>query len=175
MKSILFPTLAALVLQIGPTQADTFASKPLRPSQHTAVLQQAKDLLLRSVRFEPDGTAASHFLRRGIRTRVEWRNLVFRQLILGSVSASERERGINRRVYAQLGSDAYRLIDADGMSPWRSGHCPGFPGFVTIEEIHGELFVRAPELDGFVIHPGQIPAQPDRPQIGDDRAVARKF
>lgn len=175
MKSILFPTLVALVLQIGPTQAETIASQPLRPSQKTAVLQQAKELLLKSVRFEADGSAASHYLRRGIKTRVEWRNLVFRQLILGSVSPSERERGIDRRIYAQLSSDAYRLIDAAGIGPWRSGHCPGFPGFIMIEEIHGQLFVRAPELDGFVISPGQIPAQPRRPEVGSDRAVAKKF
>ncbi len=175
MKSILFPTLVALVLQIGPTQAESRASQPLRPSQKSEVMQLAKDLLLQSVRFEADGSAASHYLRRGIKTRVEWRNLVFRQLILGSLSPSELELGYKRRIYAQLGSDAYRLIDADGVSAWRSGPCPGFPGFVMIEEIHGEFFVSAPELDDFEIDPKNIPAQPDRPEAGDGRAVAKNL
>lgn len=175
MKSILFPTLVALVLQIGPTQAESRASQPLRPSQKSEVLQLAKDLLRQSVKFEADGSAASHCLRRGIKTRVEWRNLVFRQLIFGSLSSKELERGYRSRIYAQLGSDAYRLIDAKGVSPWRSGHCPDFPGFVMIEEIHGEFFVSAPELSTFKIDPKNIPNEPDRPRAGDGRAVAKNF
>lgn len=175
MKSILFPTLVTLVLLVGPTQAETGVAKPLTTSQKTEAIEKAKDLLLRSVRYQKDGTAVSHYIRRGVSTRVEWRNLVFRQLILGSISPSDRERGINRRIYAQLGSEAYRLIDPSGTTPWRSGHCPGFPGYVLIEEIDGELVVKSPDLNDFDLQPQRNPTSPVRPLAGDERAVAKNL
>lgn len=169
MKSLPVLILAALLL---PCAAGSPDLNTLRPAPQSAVMTAAKEQLLKAVRCERDGSAVSHFVRRGLTTRVEWRNLVFRQLIFGTVSKDDREKGVSRRMYAQLASDAYRLTDAEGVGPWRSGHCPKFPGFVMIEEIEGELVVSAPELEKFATTPGRCLTRSVGPSPDIGRALA---
>ncbi|BCX48872.1 hypothetical protein HAHE_27800 [Haloferula helveola] len=173
MKHILIPVFAALAIQTGlaGTAQKPQASQPLRPSEEAAVMEKAKELLERSIRIDRDGKAVSHFVRKNREFKVEWRNLVFRQLIMGSVSTKDLERGVRRRIYAQISSDAYQLSSPEGVEPWRSGHCPGFPGFVLIEEIHGEFQLSSPALARFTPEP---PLQ--RPLLASrEPAVANKL
>ena len=164
-------TIAITALLMAPLSAEQMkvpkAPAALTEAETSALYEQASTLLKQSVHIESKDKASSHFVRRGKFTRIEWRNLVFRQLILGTVSRAERKAGLLRRAYAQLDSDSYRLSDEAGTTEWRSGRCPGFPTYVMIEEVDGEFRVSAPNIQHFAPSSEQLAALPSTPFGGE--------
>lgn len=148
----------------APTEAET-----------AELYEKAASFLRTAVKVDADDQASTYGMHRGRYTRIEWRNLVFRQLILGSISSKDRKNGIHRRIYAQLGCDAHRLTDDKGSSEWRTGQFPAFPSFVMIEEVHGKMRISAPGLDQFTPNPGRLDVQPASPPDGDESLVATRF
>ena len=149
--------LSALMLAASPLASAADEQPIPSPAPTTKEADEfytrASEFLKKSVNFDQDANASSHFVRRGRFTKIEWRNLVFRQLIMGSISPQEQHQGLRRRLYAQITSESYRLTDEQGSTHWRSGNCPGFPTYVMIEEIDGDLHISAPNIDQFSRHP----------------------
>ena len=178
-----FPHLLPILLTALSLTAPLSAREkdaPARPQQpteaETAMLYEKAAAFLRTaIQVDENDQASSHCLRRGKYTRIEWRNLVFRQLILGSISSKDKKNGINRRIYAQLGSDAHRLTDDKGTTAWRSGRFQEFPNFVMIEQVGDEYRLSAPGIDLFSPNPGRTPVQPAVPTNGDETLVAKRF
>lgn len=161
-------------LSAGTKEAPTPPTPPTE-AEAAELYEKAAAFLRTAVKVESDEQASTYGVHRGRYTRIEWRNLVFRQLILGSVSSKDRKNGIDRRIYAQLGCDAHRLTNDKGSSEWRSGQFPAFPCFVMIEEVHGEMRLSAPGLDQFTPTPGRPGVQPASPPGGDESLVATRF
>lgn len=173
MKRLILPILAALLAlsSYAAAKPETSGLPTLNEPQKTKALHLAKAFLRRAIVVRKDGTASALHARMNFRTRIEWRNLVFRQLILGTISNSDRKKGISRRMYAQLHSDSYRT-STDGTttwSKWSDRQCSLLPSFVMIEEIDGRFHLSAPDLAHF------SPTKQGDPisQPIDDRTVAK--
>ncbi len=140
----------------------------------TEVLQAASELLNNTVNFRNDGVAVTNYRRGEIRSVLEFRDLTVRQIIHGSVSPTDLERGITRRLYAQLGYSSYRSC-SPGKSPWsgwQTTFCSYFPSHIVIEEIDGELRTSAERITHFT--PGATtPANALSVAQMDARLIAR--
>ena len=150
---------------------------PTPPTEEEAkeLYQKAAAFLREAVEVESDDFASAHCVYRGRYTRIEWRNLIFRQLILGSISAKDRRDGISRRIYAQLDSEGYRLSDKNGTTEWRSGQFQGFPSYVMIENVGDGYRISAPGIDQFAPSPGRLTDHPTIPRDSDETLVAKRF
>jgi len=172
-------TLIAAVFLTAPllAEAKDAPTRPAPPTETEAALiyEKAAAFLRTAIHVDENDQASSHSVHRGRYTRIEWRNLVFRQLILGSISAKDKKNGISRRIYAQLGSEAYRLSDEKGTTEWLSGRLQGFPSFVMIEEVDGQLCLSAPGIEQFSPSPGRLAVQPATPRSDDETLVAKRF
>lgn len=161
-------------LSAEPT-GETDQPSPPTKEETVELYQKAAAFLRKAVDVQSDELSSAHCVYRGRFTRIEWRNLVFRQLILGSISPKDQKNGIHRRIYAQLDSESHRLIDDFGASEWRSGLFQGFPSFVIIEEVEGQFRISAPGIDQFAPSPGQLAAHPASSTDGDEALVAKRF
>ena len=106
MKRLMFPSLVVL-LGISPLAVASPSVPPTKPiatklseQEKAKTLNLPTSFLRRSIDVRKDGTAAGLHARSNFRARIEWRNLVFRQLIYGSVSSTDRKNRITRRLYA---------------------------------------------------------------------------
>ena len=93
-------TVVGLAVPLAAKSSEA-AARPVRPlpptpAEATELYAKAAAFLRTAVEVESDAQASAHCVYRGRHTRVEWRNLVFRQLILGSVSEKDRKNGIGR-------------------------------------------------------------------------------
>lgn len=168
-------TICLLAPLSAASTEETKQPSPPTKEEATELYEKAAAFLRKAVDVESDDLATAHCVYRGRFTRIEWRNLVFRQLILGSISAKDQKNGIHRRIYAQLDSESHRLIDEFGASEWRSGQFQGFPSFVVIEEVGDQLRISAPGIDQFAPSPGQLAALPASSTDGDEALVAKRF
>lgn len=177
LKISLPAACAAVICSLTPLSAEPSHPAPKPPSAEEAkvLYEKAAAFLREAVEVESDDFSSAHCVYRGRYTRIEWRNLIFRQLILGSISAKDRKDGISRRIYAQIDCEAHRLMDRNGVTEWRSGQFQAFPSYVLIEEVAGDLRISAPGIDQFAHSPQRLANHPITDLGGDETLVAKRF
>lgn len=181
MKRYLIPFISALILlpasaSESPTNGDRPSPATLTPSEKTMILAGAAKMLNGSIAYRGDGTASSTYHHNGQRILLEWRGLVVRRLIHGSVAIEERESGVIRRFYAQLFAPAYRSSTNGGKSwsAWKSEPCPFFPSHILIEETDDRFMVSAPTLAHFSPTPDPGFSSSERELMPHERVLARR-
>gem|GEM_PF-6932528 len=148
--------------------------RTLSPDQKTEILSASSQILNHSVNFRGDGTASTVYLGSQATTEIEWRGLVLRQLVTGTVSEVDRENGIENRYYAQIDAQSFRMLRDGRWGAWKSGLCPFFPGFILVEEVDGQLRASAPKLARFHPGPDVNSSDPARPLMPHERLFAQR-
>ncbi|MEM1085709.1 MAG: hypothetical protein AAGI48_16495 [Verrucomicrobiota bacterium] len=182
MKRSLLPIIATLLMLPASASESKEQQSGARPVpsnlttiEKTKVLAAASRMLDDAIAFKGDGTARSVYRRNGQRILLEWRGLVVRQLIHGSVAIEEREAGVTRRFYAQLHAQAYRSSTSGGQNwtAWQSQRCQFFPSHILIEEVDGKFKISAPGLAYFTPTPDPRTIDPNRKLMPHEQVLVR--
>lgn len=139
----LFPAAA----QDRPAPADL----PRMSPELKEVLDAGVALISAAVDIRPDGSARTTHEIGSFSTRIEFRDLMVREVVKLPLDEAEKEQGVTRRYEARLGCTAHRIWDGPmaTWSAWRRDHYGFFPTTIVIEEIGGKLQARARRIDDF--------------------------